>query len=186
MITEEQKQAASDVAFERRMELVMQAFDQYQMGLLYYLNSLTRNVHDAEDLLQSLWRHVLLYFPEKDILNIAFLRRKAYQLFVDVYRRRQSRAETLVENYDEFELEAGHQEPCSEAEELALQQKFWSEFPGIGLSDFQRQCLWLHARHELSYSVIARKLGVGKSTVGDAVTKARSALKSYLENPNKD
>jgi len=75
-------------------------------------------------------------------------------------------------------------QPATEAEERALQDQFWSEFPNIKLTEFQRQCLWLHARYQWSYSEIATKYGTGKSTVGDAITKARRALKSYLQNPN--
>jgi len=170
-----------DAEFDARMELVMQAVDKYHNYLLQYLIGYTRNHHDAEDLLQTLWKHVLLHFPQEKIGKIGLLRRKAYQIFVDAYRFRKRRAEQLTPDYTGIEPESRAYEPGSDAEEAALKEQFWDEFQGINLTDTQRECIWLHARYGYSYSEIGQKLGIGKSTVGDAVTNARHEIKQMME-----
>lgn len=174
-----------DKAFDQRMEMVMEAVDKHHMYLLHYLQSLTRHYHDAEDILQTLWKHVLLHFKEHHINCLPILRRKAFQFYVEAYRFRKKRNEQLTEDYAGIEAVASHFEPYSQEEEARLHDQFWSEFPGIKLTAFQRECFWRHARYEHSYSQIAKELNAGKSTVGDAVTTARAKLKHYLENPNK-
>ncbi|GHC13894.1 hypothetical protein GCM10007047_33990 [Cerasicoccus arenae] len=162
----------------------MQAVDLYQTHLLHYLIGLTRHHHDAEDLLQSLWNHVLLNFKERDILNLPILRRKAYQHFVDAYRSKMRRPVDMREDYTGIEPVATPAEAYTDAEESAFKRQFWSELPGIDLTDQQKECLWLHARFSYSYSEIAEKLGIGKSTVGDAITIARDKIKQAFEHPN--
>lgn len=185
MNTETQQTTEHDAVFDKRMELVMDAVDKHQMHLLHYIQNLTHNYHDAQDILQTLWKHILLHFKEEHINCLPILRRKAYQFYVDAYRFRKRRNEQLTEDYAGIEPVAAHYEAHSDAEEADFYNQFWSEFEGINLNEFQRDCFWRHARYEQSYSQIAKDLNVGKSTVGDAVSKARTTLKNYLENPNK-
>jgi DNA-directed RNA polymerase specialized sigma24 family protein len=93
---------AADAAFERRVAAVTQAVDDYQRYLLDYLYRLTRQWQDAENLLQDLWRHVLLNFDEDKIRALPLLRRKAYQLFIDHYRRQVRRGEILSDELPEI------------------------------------------------------------------------------------
>ncbi|WP_309385635.1 RNA polymerase sigma factor [Cerasicoccus frondis] len=176
--------ASLDAEFDTRVDLVMQAVDLHQTHLLHYLTGLTRNYHDAEDLLQSLWNHVLLHFKERDILSLPILRRKAYQHFVDAYRSKVRRPEDIREDYAGIEPVARPREAYSDAEEAQLKANFWSELSGIDLTDQQKECLWLHARFSYSYSEIADRLGIGKSTVGDAITIARDKIKQAFEHQN--
>lgn len=178
------KTASLDAEFDHRVDLVMQAVDLYQTTLLHYLIGLTRHHHDAEDLLQSLWTHVLLHFEESQILNLPILRRKAYQHFVDAYRSRARRPEEASEDFAGIEPMSAPPEAHTDAEEAALKQRFWSELPGIALTEQQKDCLWLHARFSYSYAEIAEQLGIGKSTVGDAITIARTKIKQAFESSN--
>lgn len=173
-----------DAVFDRRSALVMQAVDTYHEYLLHYLTGLTRHEQDAEDLLQTLYRHVLLHFKEEHIGSLGILRRKAKQIFIDQYRYRQRRNEQLTDSYAGIEPHAKPYEPETPEEEAEMEANFWAEFPGIELTKQQRQCIWLHARYSYSYTEIAEQLGIGKSTVGDAVAVARQAIKASLETQN--
>ena len=175
---------AAEAKFERRLELVMASFDRHQLHLLSYIFSLTKNWHDAEDVLQSLWQHVLQHFPEEKIGNLAILRRKAWQVFVDAHRYRKRRNEDFRPSYEGIDPESDAYQPLTEAEEAAFEKQFWDELPGLEINNLQKTCLWRHVRFEYSYSEIAAQLDIGKSTVGDAVTAARAAIINYLEQQN--
>src|SRR6218665_931539 len=88
----------SDAAFERRMEAVSQTVNAHHAYIRDYLFRLTHQWQDAENLIQELWSYVLLHFDEDKIGSLPLLRRKAYQLFVDHYRRLKRRSEVLSGN----------------------------------------------------------------------------------------
>ena len=85
-ISDSSAKTAAEEKFSRRVELVMASVDLHHTGLLNYLRSLAGH-HDAEDILQELWKFVVVHFAEDKIDCLPLLRRKAYQLFVDHYRR---------------------------------------------------------------------------------------------------
>src|SRR5471032_3123142 len=136
---------ASAAAFERRLAAVTQAVDQYHVYLLDYLYRLTRQRQDAENLLQDLWRHVLLHFDEAKIGVLPLLRRKAYQLFIDHYRRQVRRGEILSDEMPDIAAPPAHFAAFTDDEEKGLRKKFWAEYPNIGLTEMQKEALWLHA-----------------------------------------
>lgn len=177
----EQKNAAAEALFERRMALVMEAVDLHHGHLVDYLWRLTRQKQDAEDLTQNLWRYVLLHFPEAKILCLSLLRKKAYQLFVDHYRAAVRRREVLTDEVPEVPLTVRREGAYSETAEKELQAKFWSEFEGIELSAAQKEVLWLHARYGLTYQEIEARLGIASSTIGDWVNLGRQRLAAYLD-----
>ena len=91
----------AEAVFERRVAAVSQSVDDFHTYLLKYLFSLTRQWQDAENLLQDLWRYVLLHFDEDKIHALPLLRRKAYHLFLDHYRRQVRRGEVLTDETPE-------------------------------------------------------------------------------------
>lgn len=103
-------------------------------------------------------------------------------MIIDQYRYRQRRKEQLTDSFAGMEPQAKPPEPEDDAE---LEAKFWADFHGIELTEQQKQCIWLHARFSYSYAEIAEKLGIGKSTVGDAVAAARRTIKTYLDTQNR-
>lgn len=177
----EQRDAAAEALFERRMALVMEAVDLHHTHLVDYLWRLTRQRQDAEDLTQNLWRYVLLHFPEGKITCLSLLRRKAYQLFVDHYRAAVRRREVLTDEVPDIPLTAPREAAYSETAEKELQGRFWSEFEGIELSAQQKEVLWLHARYGFTYQEIEARLGIASSTVGDWVHLGRQRLAAYLD-----
>ncbi len=66
----------AEAAFERRLTALTRSVDDYHAYLLTYLHGLTRQRQDAENLLQDLWRHVLLRFDEDKIHSLPLLRSK--------------------------------------------------------------------------------------------------------------
>lgn len=169
--------------FQHRLDKVMTSVDLYQTHLQDYLYRMTRQWQDAEDLLQELWRYVLLHFPEDKIDSLSLLRRKAYQLFVDHYRAAKRRPEIITDELPELPVSGEHQAVITDAGEAELKERFWREFHGIELSDAQKDVLWLHARYGQTYQEIERHLGVPASTVGDWIALGRERLADYLNNP---
>lgn len=172
---------APEALFDRRLELVAEAIDLYHTYLHSYLFSLTHHWQDAQDLAQELWRHVLLHFPLEKIGQLGLLRRKAYQLFVDRYRSRRRRSEILTDELEDLDPAPPDREAFTQAEEAALKERFWAEYPGIDLTDTQKEALWQHARYGYTYEEIAERIGVPKSTIGDWIALGRKKLKEQLE-----
>jgi DNA-directed RNA polymerase specialized sigma24 family protein len=176
---------AAEAAFERRLAAVTQAVDDYQRYLLDYLFRLTRQWQDAENLLQDLWRHVLLHFDEDKIHTLPLLRRKAYQLFIDHYRRQVRRGEILSETVPEQPASPGSAASFTNEGEAALRKKFWAEYPGIELTAPQKEALWLHARYGFTFKEIEQQTGTAASTVGDWVMLGRKKLAEAINNEAK-
>lgn len=174
-------EVSADPTFEHRLELVSQAIDLHHTHLTDYLHGLTRNYHDAQDIAQELWRHVLLHFPEEKVSQFGILRRKAYQIFVDHYRRQRNRQSVPLDTLTEPATPAHAHETIGTEEEEALRLRFWSEFPGIDLTDRQKECLWRYARYGYTIHEIAADLSIPKSTVADWITLARIKIKQHLE-----
>ncbi len=170
----------------RRMEAVLRSVDLYHTHLQDYLYRLTHQWQDAEDILQELWRYVLLQFPEDRIESLSLLRRKAYQLFIDRYRAARRRPEILTSELPELPVEGSAQVRFSDAGEAEMKACFWREFHGVELSDPQKDVLWLHARYGHTYQEIEKITGVPASTVGDWVALGRERLAEYLNHPLKD
>ena len=153
--------------FERRAERVMQSVDDYHDYLLSYVFSLTNHWQDAENIVQDLWQHVVLHFKEDDIRKIGFLRRKAFQIFVDHFRYQKRRAaDKMVPESTLMRLSAPPVvERFSDAEEKELQENFWKQFPNINLSDLQKRCVWEHSRHGKTYEELSQEHDIPKSTI---------------------
>lgn len=176
------KAQTGEAVFQQRLEKVMASVDLYHTHLQDYLCRLTRQWQDAEDILQELWRYVLLYFPDEKIESLSLLRRKAYQLFVDHYRASKRRPEVLTDELPEVPVSATIQTSFSEKGEAEMKERFWREFHGVDLSDAQKEVLWQHARYGRTYQEIEKELGVPASTVGDWVALGRERLAEYLNN----
>jgi DNA-directed RNA polymerase specialized sigma24 family protein len=165
----------ADAIFTRRMEAVSAAVSDFHAYLLDYLHRLTGQWQDAENLAQDLWRYVLLNFEESQIHALPLLRRKAYQLFIDHYRRQTRRGEILSESVPDTPAPPPANDFTNEAE-AALRERFWSEYPGIELTDPQKEALWLHARYGFTCKEIEGLIAVPSSTVGDWIALGRRRL----------
>lgn len=166
--------------FLKRKALIMEAVDLYQVSLRNYVHSMTRNFHDAENIMQELWVFVFRHFSEADITNFNFLRRKAYQLYVDHWRRKKRKAETDLEEI-EYTLETPpYDESLTEEDEKRFKEKFWSGFPHVDLTNEQKDALWLKARFGYTIEEISEMTGKPSSTIGDWIKRSRSELKKYL------
>lgn len=171
--------------FERRHVLVMNAIEKHHTYLTAYMSGLCKNHHTAEDLMQELWIYVLNSFQEDLISCLPILRRKAWQIFCDYYRKQKRKKVIVMEHLPEVPITNAHEaEPVTQEEEQALEKFFWEEFPNIELSEKQKQVLWLYARYKHSYRVIKDMTGVPTSTIGDWIEFARTKIADYINNEN--
>jgi DNA-directed RNA polymerase specialized sigma24 family protein len=170
----------ADAAFDRRLVSVTQAVENYHAYLLDYLYRMTRQRQDAENLIQDLWRHVLLHFEESKIGSLPLLRRKAYQLFIDHYRRQVRRGEILSDEMPDVAAPPVQFAAFTDDEEKGLRKKFWAEYPNIGLTEMQKEALWLHARYGFTCKEVAERLGQPSSTIGDWIVLGRKKLAEII------
>lgn len=174
----------SSETFDERIEMVERAIDSHGTFLLDYLTCLTRNRHDAESIHSDLWVYVLHRFRFEKIGHLGALRRKAYQLFVDHYRKQRRNPVLAVEAPPDMPASHGQHEPFTEAEQTAFKARFFAEY-NVDLPAWHRDALWLHAWHGHSYQEIAEIMGRPSSTIGDWIAQARTAFADYLNsNPS--
>ena len=176
-------QSETDQEFERRLSLVNEAIDKYHVYLVSYVANICKNYQSAEDIMQEVWVFVLNKFEESKITCLPILRRKAWQKSIDHYRSLKRRKETTHEELPDVPVSPAHNsEPQCEEEEKEFERSFWSEFPGIDLTEGQKKVLWFHARYGLSYKEIEAKTGIATSTIGDWIKLARSKVAAYLNS----
>jgi len=180
-----QSPQASEVAFEKRLAAVTEAVGNYHAYFVDYLYRMTRQRQDAENLAQDLWRHVLLHFDEDKIGALPLLRRKAYQLFIDHYRRQVRRGEILSDETPEIAVLPTRFAAFTDKEETGLKKRFWAEYPGIDLTETQKEALWLHARYGFTCKEIGQRLSAPASTVGDWIALGRKKLAEIINNEPK-
>ena len=145
------------------------------------------NETDAKDLSQIFWIHVFEKFPEDDFLKPGILHRKAYQIFVDEWRKRKVRSHVITT--DEVP-EVADMPIAKERDDLAyeksLYERFWSGFPGIGLTDQQKASFWYHERYGYTMRETADKVGAPHSTVGGWIQLCKKRCLEYLNREEKE
>lgn len=168
------------LTFDERMAAIERTIDAYHVYIETYLESLTRNHADAQELANQLWLFALHKFKDEHLESLPILRRKAYQLFVDHHRKRKRR-EALISVTDAVpDRPALSREAAGEAEERALQERFWAEFPVEDLPATHKHALYLSARYGYTVQEISRLLGAPPSTIGDWLQSARRRLADHL------
>jgi RNA polymerase sigma factor (sigma-70 family) len=167
------------LTFDERLTALTGAIEAHHAYLEYYLTGLTRNHADAEDLVSQLWVIVLHRFKDDHIGSLPLLRRKAYQLFIDYYRKKMRSREDTYETMPEQSIQHVGKEAYSSAEEAALKERFWAEFP-VDLPAPQKDALWLSARYGFTITEIAEQLNQAPSTVGDWLLRSRQRFAEYL------
>lgn len=168
--------------FDRRMAAVMRAVEDHHAYLQDYLFRLTRNWHDAENLLQDLWIYALHHLDENKISSLPLLRLKAHHLFIDHYRRLTRRGEVVSDTLPEVPEAQDKAHSFSDAGEAAMQERFWENYPDIDLTDLQKQALWLHARYGFTVKEIEGMIAVPSSTIGDWLVLARKRIAEHIDS----
>lgn len=149
----------TEADLDRRAQLLTQAAKQHHLSLLHFVPGMTRQWQDAENIVQDLWRYVLIYFPEENITKKRVLFSKARSLVIDHVRASKRKPAINGEEFTEFHAAKQSQETATSAEKERLKQSFFADYPGLQLSEDQRQVLWLHARYGFTYTEISTTTG---------------------------
>lgn len=165
-----------DTTFEERIGLLTLSIEKYHSCIEAYLFKLTNHKQDAEDLAQELWIYILHHFKIEQIDSFALIRRKAYHLFIDHYRRHIRCREISENSIPEQSTSSARQDPETIAEENELKLSFWSDFPEVDLTDPQKEALWLYARYGYTYAEIHERIGIPESTICDWIKLSRERL----------
>jgi len=164
----------------RRTELLTRAAHSHHTALVRYVYGMTMHMQDAENIVQDLWRHAFIYFPDFKISEPGFLFDKARKLVIDHFRAASRKpvigAEELTEKY----VAKQSRDAYTRAEELSLKASFFEQFPGLELKESQRNVLWLHARYGFTYKEISEQTGISVSTIGDWIALGRKKIAEHL------
>ena len=177
----EQPSSTIEPASEVREQALIEAMDTYGSYILAYLQAISSDSFLAEDLSQQLWIHVYERFPLTDFKKRGFLKRKAYQLFVDECRKRNVRnfvsyTDTPPESSPSPDLRGKRDEP----EEPVLYERFWEQFGELELPENHKQIFWLHHRYGYTMKEISQILGIAASTAHDWLKLVKSQCLEYL------
>jgi len=169
---------------EHRECLVTESARQHHNSLLYFVYGLTHQWQDAENIVQDLWRYVLLKFPEHNINNRSVLFDKARKLFIDYYRSNQRKPTYNASELQEHHMAMQDKEMASIEEEQGLKERFYAEYPNLNLTDDQKHILWLYARYGFTYQELHQRTGYSVSTIGDWIKLGRIRLAACINQEN--
>jgi RNA polymerase sigma factor (sigma-70 family) len=173
-------QQTPKASFEERVELVTESVDLYHKYLLHFVFSMTNQWQDAENIVQELWKFVMVYFKDEHIKHLPRLRLKAKHLFIDHYREKQRKPAIPTDQLPEHHSLKTAPEAFTDAEESNLKEVFFEQYPGIELSEAQKEVIWLHGRYGYTHKQIAKRTGVPASTVGDWIKLARKRIAEHI------
>ena len=183
MVRKSLRDAAFGMSVEDKDRLFERAVDEFGLPLLKFFKARVNDFQLAEDLTQMLWLHVYQKFPPEKFSHLPLLYRKARQVLIDELRKRGVR--NFVETWEELPdsiQESRIPEPASSEEEMALQERFWENFPEIPLSDSQKRAFWLKERYGYTFEEVAKKMDIPKSTIADWVSQTKSACAAYINS----
>ncbi|WP_269537045.1 RNA polymerase sigma factor [Cerasicoccus fimbriatus] len=149
--------------------------------ILWYLEDCCGDYQEAENLFQQLWVSVYKTFPPEKYDHLPMVRHRAYQLYVDHVRARNTRSFVgYTDELPEPDPVSFFPEPANQREEDALKQRFWELFPGLELEERHKQAFWLFHRYGYTVAEVAEKLASAPSTVHDWIKQVREHCGEYL------
>ena len=173
---ENQPQSVTD----RRAQLLTESAREHHVSILHYVHGMTKQWQDAENIVQELWRYVLIYFPEHNIKRRGVLFDKARKLVIDHYRTTERKPAMGAAELEDHHMAKQSREAHSTAEEARLKNSFFAEYPDLPLTDSQKNVLWLHARYGFTYHEINSMTGHSVSTIGDWIVLGRKRMAAYI------
>ena len=132
---------------QRREQSLIEAMDHCGRFLFTFLKGFCGSAEMAEDILQKLWVYVFDKFEEVDFCHIGFLKRKAFQLYVDEMRKKDSRP--VIDCYEDLPENPAldhAKEPSNSMEELRFYEEFWEQFESLRLNEPNKSLFWYHVR----------------------------------------
>jgi RNA polymerase sigma factor (sigma-70 family) len=179
MASAKNENAEANAIFDRRQALVIESAGLYHTYLVNYVRGFAPEEY-AKDVVQELWKYVILSFPEDKIQNVGLLRKKAYQLFIDNYRKAKALSQAKEKLMLEPEREHGEAAFSAKSED-ELKERFWLEYD-VGLTPEQKEVVWHHARYGMTFEEIETALGIKASTACDWMKTARTKISQKLNN----
>ncbi|ANE47399.1 hypothetical protein SY83_15210 [Paenibacillus swuensis] len=158
-------------------EHFQQVYAQHKPTVYHFLHRLTRNHHEASDLVQDTF---LRYYQSgrnvKESSVRAWLFQTSYRVFVDHYRKKTTRAWLPFESVSEPESPEHHY-----PETTYLFNEWETELCKHmdRLKPKEQQILTLLAWEGLSYREIAERMDCTESTVKTSIHRARNKMRHY-------
>jgi RNA polymerase sigma factor (sigma-70 family) len=158
-------------------------FREYYDELVTFLTAKLRSRDQAMDVAQETFLRILARESSQPILQPrAFLYRTAFNLSIDLFRKRRQQAE---ETLDSEEIQSLLTMPADQERTIAARQQVRMLYRAIlELPPKCRQVFLLHKFKERSHAQIAAHLGISKSMVEKHIIKAMTHCRQRLEeNP---
>ncbi|PTX92327.1 sigma-70 family RNA polymerase sigma factor [Opitutus sp. ER46] len=173
----------SEQTSEARIQALEKAIDKYGSFFLAFFTLRTRDADWSRDLAQTLWLEVYDKFSLFRFESKGLLIAKACQVLRDAMRHKRTRGfVTYVAEYPEVAGPTTNREPSSRDEEERLKAGFWEAFPGVDLTDLQKEAFWLNARDGYTLAEVSSRLGVPVATVHDWLAKVKKECMDSYKN----
>jgi len=170
--------ASTEHAKEAALRTAMEKIGGY---MLWYLEDCCGERHEAENLFQQLWVSVYQKFPVEKFDHLPLVRRRAYQIYVDFVRSRNTRSFIgYTDQLPEPDPVGFHREASTDREESDLKARFWDMFPGVELEKHHKDAFWLFHRYGFTVAEVADRPDVAPSTVHDWIRQVRTCCQNYL------
>lgn len=159
-----------------------EAYKAHVVFFLKYFKRKTGSIEDAEDLSVQFWESVYLKFAPHQFGHIRLLQRKAEQIFL-AHLRKQSIRSFLTPTREVPDLIDTRPDRWdgTDEDEKRIQANFWERFPGVDLTEAEKNVFWLKAWHGYTLSELAERFRVPDSTIQDWIAKVREACVAAAE-----
>lgn len=155
-------------------ESIESVYSYYFHDVYYYLLSLCRNHHTAEDLVQETFLRAYLHVDAGRSGSIkSWLYATAYHAYIDYYRK-QKRSEIKNESFFAKLFSRSH----SPEDEVVLLDELRHLFDMLnGLPENQKHAILLHDVHQLSYKEAADVMNVSLANFKVILHRGRQAIR---------
>lgn len=165
-----------------REQSLINAMDRCGGFLFAFFKGLCGDAGMSEDLLQRLWVYVYEKYDEDDFCHIGYLKKKAFQLYVDEMRKKDSRPKIdCYEDIPEISSLDQPKEPSNSDEELRIYEDFWEQFSPLNLTELEESLFWYHVRFGYTMVELSEKFKIPKSTANDRIRDVRARCMKFLQ-----
>jgi RNA polymerase sigma factor (sigma-70 family) len=174
----------TNITHNARAEALEQLFEEHYQLVYRTAYSLTGSVHDAEDVLQTLFLRLLARENPPDLTQDPepYLYRAAFNLSMDVLQSRRRQVLTDdIESFDKSKTGGAIPSPRDEEDIDARLHRAIAE-----LQPAAAQIIVLRYIHNKSQAEIAKIMRTTRSTVAVSLFRSRARLKRLLQPPIKE
>lgn len=178
--------STSTEASTDRKEVFLRSMREHGVFLIEYIRRIVKDPQIARDLAQELWADVWEAFTPDKMSNLRILCRRATQISIDHQRADGTRSfvEFTRDPPEPQDIDGAivYAMPRTDEEIEAFKQRFWEKFPGIRVTDQQKDAFMQKEFSGYKLHEIAAHYGKPVSTVHDWVEAVKEECRRVMNN----